>query len=178
MEIVKIALVAAGLPLVSLVLTGCNQANQERTTPNLGTNSSTIQAGQSVASDDNATEAEFQEKSVPKLNDAKLYCLGILLYAEKHQNLFPTNLDRTLPYLGAANRLPSGTNHFDVLYQGSLADLPNPMTNGIIVIRSDPWQGKDGRWTRIYGFADGHCEAHYETEDNFDAWEKQHSVRP
>jgi hypothetical protein len=124
------------------------------------------------------TEEQLQQKMISTLGDAKLYCLGILLYAQKHQNECPTNLSQTLPDLRVADRLPSGTNHFEILYRGSFDKLPNPMTNAIVVIRSDSWQTTDGKWMRIYGFADGHCEAHSAPDDGFAAWEKQHSLSP
>jgi len=157
MKRVNIISITAVLLAVSLASAGCNQ---------------------SVVLGSKPTEEQLQEKTISNLHDAKLYCLGILLYAQKHQNVCPANLSQTLPYLRTAERLPSGTNHFEIFYRGSFDKLPNTMTNGIIVIRSDSWQTTDGKRMRIYGFADGHCEAHSEPDDDFAAWEKQHSLSP
>lgn len=174
----NIVFAAASLFAVSLAATGCNRPKQESTAPDSSAQIPATQAVQSAAIDSNAVQEELQGRAISALDDAKLYCMGMILYAQKHQNILPTNLSQTLPYLRPINSLPSGTNRFSIVYHGSLEKLPNPMTNGIILIRSDSWQRKDGNWTRIYGFVDGHCEAHSETDDNFDAWEKQHSVRP
>lgn len=160
----------------SLALTGCDQPKREKTTNPEG-HLSTTQALQSAASAASDIAEEQQGNALSRFNDAKLYCLGMNLYAAKNQNLFPTNLDQTLPLLHDANLAPSGTNRFEILYHGSLDQFTNSATTiGLIVIRSDPWQERDGKWTRVYGFADGHCEAHSEADRDFDAWERQHSA--
>jgi hypothetical protein len=110
-------------------------------------------------------------------NDARLYCLGMLLFAaDNPHHYYPTNLDQTLPYLRKANFMLNGTNEFEILFQGSRDDLSNSIVSRIIVLRSEPWQNQDGKWARIYGFADGHSEAHFEPNKNFDYWESQHSA--
>jgi hypothetical protein len=166
---------------MSLTLTACNQSNDQKTTQQ---SIPSVSASQPVAgSSSNLSYEESRQKSIANLSDARLYCLGMMMYAEKHGNQFPTNLDQTLPYLEAPNR-PTGSNHFEILYHGSLAQLPNPMpngtilTNGIILIRSDAWQKTNGAWARAYGFADGHGEVHFEPDGNFTAWEKQNSLNP
>ncbi len=133
-------------------------------------------AAPGAASEEDDAQDELQgPEALSKFNDAKIYCLGLMMYAMKHAKSFPTNLDQTQPYLRLANRAPSGTNQFDILYQGSLSDLTNPAVVGrTIVLRSQPWLGKDGKWVRIYGFADGHCEAHTAADGDFTAWESQH----
>jgi hypothetical protein len=154
-----------------LLLTGCDKPKQDGTAPNPGTQGSAAQAAQSKSSGGNETGEELSGDALSRFNDAKIYCLGMMLYAATNQNLFPTNLEQTLPYLRVANLTPSGTNRFEILYQGSVDKLPRTMTNGIIVLRSQPWQGGDGRRTRVYGFADGHCEVHSEANAGFDVWE-------
>ncbi|HWY29821.1 MAG TPA: hypothetical protein VNX46_03645 [Candidatus Acidoferrum sp.] len=111
------------------------------------------------------------------LSDAQHYCLGMILYAVENKNHFPKNLKQTLPYLRQANLAPTDTNGFEVLFQGSLDDFTNSplMASRIIVLRSAPWRDQDGKWARIYGFADGHCETHLESENNFTNWENLHS---
>jgi hypothetical protein len=176
MKPVNFMVVTASLLAAFLAFAGCNKPKQDGTAPSHGSQITATQAAQSAALYGNDTEGETPGEALSKINDAKIYSLGMILYATKNKNHFPTNLDQTFPYLREANQSPSGTNQFEILYQGSLDALPNPMTNGIIVIRSDPWQTTDGKWTRVYGFADGHCEAHSEPNENFDDWERQHSA--
>jgi len=172
----KMAVIAAGFVAASLLWTGCGQSSRDSTNRDSSTNTTSTQPIQNVQVQSNAADEDWQEETASRFSDAKDYCLGMLLYALKHGNMFPTNLNQTLPYLSAAKAVPSGTNHFDILYHGSLDKLPNPMTNGIILIRSDPCRMAGGRWTRVYGFADGHCERHSEPDSNFAAWEEEHSL--
>jgi hypothetical protein len=166
------------LVAASSLLAGCDRPKQGGTEPNPGRQSSAAQADQSATSGGNETGDELSGDALSRFNDAKIYCLGIMLYAAKNQNLLPTNMDQTLPYLRGADQMPSGTNRFDILYQGSMDKLSSPTTNGLVVLRSQRWQGRDGKWTRVYGFADGHCEVHSEAGGSFDTWEKQRSAQP
>jgi hypothetical protein len=111
------------------------------------------------------------------LTDARQCCLGMIMYANDHGRQFPKNLNQTLAYLGQAN-LATYTNLFEILFQGSLNDFTNPplIAGRIIVLRSASWRDQDGKWARIYGFADGHCETHLESENNFTNWENLHSA--
>jgi hypothetical protein len=111
-----------------------------------------------------------------KRDDARLYCTGMILYALDHQQHYPTNLSQTLPYWRKSNLTPGGTNGFEIIFQGSMDDLTNAVTSRIIVLRSESWQAQTGKWARIYGFADGHCETHVETNGDFTDWETQHSL--
>lgn len=165
--------------MLSLALTGCDRPNRDTKAPDSNPPNTATQAVTSVASPGDSSSEEPQQTATARFEDARLYCLGMILYAEKHQDLCPTNLDETLVCLRDANRVPSGTNHFEILYHGSFYDLPNPMTNdGIVILRSDPWRETDGTWKRVYGFADGHCEERSESGGNFEVWEKQHSPAP
>ena len=84
----------------------------------------------------------------------------MILYATENKNYFPSDLGLTLPYLRQANHTLAETNGFEILYRGSLNNFCNSpsIASRRIVLRSAPWQGQDGKWARIYGFADGHCE--------------------
>lgn len=180
MKNASIASVAAGLLSVLLVSAGCNHSNEKEAASSSSATKPSAQSVQSVAPASTTTANELRERMTSTLGDAKCYCMGMIVYAHKHGDMFPTNLSQTLPYL--QNHLPSGTNHFEILYHGT-ANLSGPTVNGIdwyekgIILRSAPWQTTDGKWVRIYGFLDGHCEAHFEPDDNFSAWEKQHSLR-
>ena len=111
------------------------------------------------------------------LTDARQCCLGMIMYASDHGRQFPKNLNQTLAYLVPAN-LATYTNLFEIRFQGSLDDFTNSpsMASRIIILRSAPWRDQDGKWARIYGFADGHCETHLEPDNNFTNWENLHSA--
>jgi hypothetical protein len=111
-----------------------------------------------------------------RLADARLFSMGMTLYANDHQRQYPTNLSQTLPYVRAAHAVSGGTNGFEILFHGSTDDLTNAIASRVIVLRSDSLQDRDGKWTRVYGFADGHSEPHVEPDNNFADWERQHSA--
>jgi len=110
--------------------------------------------------------------------DARQCCLGMIMYANDHGRQFPKNPNQILPYLSQANLAPADTNLFEIRFQGSLDDFTNSSStpSRIIVLRSGPWRNQDGKWARIYGFTDGHCETHLESENNFTNWENLHST--
>lgn len=124
------------------------------------------------AEEDPAGELEKQF-GIAKLTDAKELVLGFIMHADKNQNRFPANSDQLAPYLRKANL--TGTNDFEIVYQGSSQELANP--NSVILVREQQaWRTRDGKWAKTYGFADGHSEIHSEPEGNFEAWEKKHIV--
>ena len=49
--------------------------------------------------------------------------------------------------------------------------------NAIVIREKQAWQ-RDGKWSRTYAFADGHCEIHVSPDGNFDDWESQHIANP
>lgn len=115
--------------------------------------------------------------AIAKMNDSKLLLLGMLMHAQDNPAGALTNLDQVSPYLKTGTPdAPSftGTNGFDLLYQGSIFKIKNP--GQVIVVREQqPWQGVDGSWFKAYGFADGHAELHKSPDGNFDEWERQHA---
>jgi hypothetical protein len=122
------------------------------------------------ADEQRAQEGAFM---VLQMNTAKTSVLGMIMYAADNQNQFPTNFDQAAAYFGNS---PAATNlnQFEIVYRGSLSNVANPAS--AIVVRSiQPWMS-DGKWTKAYGFADGHAQTHVEASGNFDEWEQQHAA--
>lgn len=128
----------------------------------------------SPATTDDA-EAQQQAAMYARLGDAKQSCLGLILFARDNRDQFATNLDQLTPYLKGAL---TGTNDFELLYQGAVGGLTNPGSTIVVrerTVRPSP----NGGWTKVYGFADGHAEAHFESQSSgFDAWETQRMPPP
>jgi len=122
------------------------------------------------------TEERLQ--AMARLTDSKIYALALLMHAEDNQQRFATNLDQVAAYLAKGEHSsPTGTNIFDVVFQGSRQGVPNP--SSIILVREhQAHQSSAGNWTKAYGFLDGHSEVHSEPTPNFDAFEQQHSWPP
>lgn len=114
-----------------------------------------------------------------KLNEAYILAMCFITYADKNRGQFPTNFDQIDAYTNRdyTNQYPlSGTNDFEIVYQGSLHALRDP---GAVILfqENQPWQ-YDGKWAKTYGFADGHAEVQSRADGDFSAFEKQHTLQP
>jgi hypothetical protein len=115
-----------------------------------------------------------------KLNDARVLAAALRKYADEHQGVFPLDLGQITPYLPGPlqpsseswdNAPLSGTNQFEIAFQGSWAELTNIPPRRVAIIREQlPWLRPDGRWARTYGFADGSASI-IVSDDNFQSWE-------
>jgi len=110
-------------------------------------------------------------QAMARLTDSKIYGLALIMHFEDNQQRFATNMDELAPYLSKSGI--TGTNDFDIMFQGSREGVTN--VSGTILVREhQPRQRADGRWTRAYGFLDGHSELHAEPTSNFDDFEREH----
>jgi len=122
-----------------------------------------------------------------KLNDARAFATAQLRYARMHQGIFPLSLDQVTSYLPRPldqNSEPwddapvSGTNDFEIVFQGTTNDLANIPPRRIALIRErQAWLTPDGKWARTYGYADGRAET-VTSDDNFQSWDALHIVPP
>jgi len=126
-------------------------------------------------------------RATGKLNDARAITEALRKYADEHEGEFPTNLDQVTPYLPKdleadsppwANAPLTGTNDFEIVYQGSRDDLSNIPPRRVALIRErQPWLTPDGKWARVYGYADG-AASPVESDDNFQSWDSRHIIPP
>lgn len=120
-----------------------------------------------------------------KLNDARALTAALRKYADEHQGEFPLSLDQVAPYLPKAleadsppwvNAPLTGTNDFEIVYQGSQNALTNIPPRRVALIRERmPWLTPDGKWARVYGAADGAAST-VVSDDNFQSWDAQHII--
>ncbi len=70
------------------------------------------------------------------------------------------------------------TNLFDLAYQGAVSNLYSATNfHDLIVVREkQPVQMANGKWCKVYGFADGHSQIQNEPPEGFDAHEQTHTV--
>jgi hypothetical protein len=122
-----------------------------------------------------------------KLNDARALAAALRQYATEHHGEIPQNLDQVAAYLpkpSASDSQPwmntplSGTNDFEIVYQGSQNDLTNiPLRRVALLRERQPWLTPEGKWSRVYAYADGAAST-VESDDNFQSWEAQHLLPP
>jgi hypothetical protein len=108
-----------------------------------------------------------------KTKDAFVLSTAITRYVGEHQGQFPSNFDQVSSYL---RKLPplTGTNDFEIVYQGSLAALKGIPYSSVAVIRDrQTWLAPSGKWARVYGISGGIGQI-IESDDNFQSWEAEH----
>jgi hypothetical protein len=127
-----------------------------------------------MATQDQSSSDREQAQAVARLGESRVYGLALILHLQDNER-FATNMEELRPYLGSG--AVTGTNEFDIMLQGTREGLTNAA--GTILVREhQPRQRADGRWTRAYGFLDGHSELHTEPTSNFDDFERQHMWPP
>ena len=136
-----------------------------------------LQAGEAHQSgyDNSSASNQQRQMSYAKMDDSRDLLLDFIEYANDHQGQFPTNYDEISSYTNHYSM--TGTNSFEIVYQGSWSALTNP-GNVIVLQESQAWPTIDGKWAKAYGFADGHSEIHVTPARNFDAFEQRHSTSP
>jgi hypothetical protein len=129
-----------------------------------------------AASQQSDSPSDQQRKiAIAKINNSRGLVTKMILYASDHQGQFPTNFDQVDTYTGQSPE--STTNGFEIVYQGSGDQITN-LANVIVMQESEAWQTYDGKWAKVYGFADGHSELHETTDGDFSAFEQRHSISP
>lgn len=120
---------------------------------------------------------QVSQMAAVKPTDARNLAPAFCMYAHDHQNQVPSNLDQVAPYLRKGMSL-TGTNEFDIVYQGSLDELKNIPLSSVALIRGrQAWIGPSGKMTRVYGLADGSGQI-VASDDNFQSWEAEHVIPP
>jgi hypothetical protein len=128
---------------------------------------------QSVQRPDTDSDSDPQRQVViAKMTDAKLLGLGLILYTRDHQNQYPLDFDQITNYWANTQQKPSGTNVFELVAQGPITGITNPMDT--IVVREKEPSFLNGKWVKAYGFADGHSQLLSEPPEGFEAWENAH----
>jgi RNA polymerase sigma factor (sigma-70 family) len=152
-------------------------------TNELGTLREKIRQLQAIAKnrqqpDANSTAESQKAFAEFEMNNAKQLVLGALMYADDNQHQCPTNFQQAAAYLGgSSSSLLTNSGQFEIVYHGSWTNIANPAST-IVIEENQAWPTYDGRWAKVYGFADGHCEVHVEPYDNFNAFKQQHTIPP
>jgi hypothetical protein len=116
----------------------------------------------------------WRQAAMAKMSDSRQIVLAMILNADTNGGLISTNINDLTNHLLGADSTFTGTNDFELLYNGKLNLLKDPSAT-IIVRERNATLHPDGNRVKAYGFADGHSEYHKaEPDGNFDRWEQQH----
>jgi hypothetical protein len=140
---------------------------------------------------DHSTEVGSSVRGGPrengKQNDGRVLASALLQYADQHDGKFPLSFDEVVSYFPKPLTSDSppwkdapltGTNEFEIVYQGSTNDLIYIPGRRVALIRErTPWPTADGQLARVYGYADGSVST-VKSDDNFQSWDAQHLIPP
>jgi len=114
-----------------------------------------------------------------KSKDAMILAFALMEYASDHAGRIPSSFDQIESYLRKKkDAVLTGTNEFDIVYQGSLDQIKNiPMQEVALVRDRQSWLAPSGKMAKVYGMAGGIGQI-VESDDNFQAWEAEHIVVP
>ncbi len=136
-----------------------------------------------TSDDQPKTPVEAREEGLIRAMCAKDWLLAFRIYANDNQGQCPTSFEQVASiHAQNSGKLGAGISpdQFEIVFQGSLDSLTN--IGDIVVLRErQPRRVGDGRWSRIYGMADGAVQTmgfprpQYDTPE---AWEKEHILPP
>jgi prepilin-type processing-associated H-X9-DG protein len=109
-----------------------------------------------------------REEIARKMSRSRQWLIGVIIQADG-----TGRLPQTLGEVPQSEGIGS-PDEFDFLHGGvSLTSIRSPSTT-FILREKEPWKGPDGRWSRAYGFADGHVEIARSDTGDFTEWEAKH----
>jgi RNA polymerase sigma factor (sigma-70 family) len=114
--------------------------------------------------------------AMAKMNIAKNGLLGFLMFAEDNHDRIPTNFDQAATYFADKNLAETLSDDFEIVYRGPRQAIANPAK--IILIQERQAWLLNGKWAKVYGFADGHVEVQVKANGDFSAFERQHTLPP
>lgn len=121
---------------------------------------------------------EWRKAQGTKQQEAARLALVMSEYASDHQNRFPSNFNQVDSYLAKRQFTFSGTNRFEIVYQGSTETLDGISWGSIAIVRdTQSWPTPDGKQARVYGLMGGGGVT-ITSDDNFHSWEAEHVISP
>lgn len=113
--------------------------------------------------------ASFQNESSNSINQVKFSALTCLLFAQNHQHRWPTN------FAEIKNQPPGALvsdSKWEFLSGGNKDKFTNPHQT-ILFRERESRPSPDGKFVKIYAFADGSVQELISTDEDFSALEKQ-----
>jgi hypothetical protein len=113
-----------------------------------------------------------------QINAVKDLGLEFIRFAQANDGLLPASFDQSAPYAQGDARANLALDNFQIVAQGQLAAIQDP-ANTILVRQIAPFQTADGKWVKVYVFADGHSEvASFNDPAQIRQWEDQRMLPP
>lgn len=120
-----------------------------------------------------------KEENLAKMIQGKDWMAAFHQYAEGNGGRYPASFEEAARFLAdpaRAKRYGAG-EEFEIVYHGTREAMTN-FADGIVLREKQPRKTSDGKWVRVYGFADGHSQLRASADGNFDAFEQEHLAGP
>ena len=148
--------------------------------PQLKSENQRLRASLTRAVAESESPLVVEAQKVAKMNHNKQWVLAFVLFAEDHQDQFPTNFEAASAYFPNATNadVKALTDQFEMTLQGTTHSVTNPANTIVLREKQASKNPSSGKWAKVYGFVDGHVQVHEETDNNFDAWEQSRLAPP
>jgi hypothetical protein len=116
----------------------------------------------------------FEAETSRLVNDAKWATLSCFLFADSHQNQWPRNFAELRTSLDNGNRafLHLSDSNWEFVSGGNKNSFTNPAQT-ILFREKESRPSPDGKFIKVYAFADGSVQLLSSPDDDFAALEKQ-----
>ncbi len=124
----------------------------------------------STAPSGNNEPTVSRSEAMQRVATSRQWSLALIMYAQSHQGQLPSALSEV------GSRMPAdAAGDFELAQSGALN--AGPATRTILLREKQPWKGTNGRWQRVYAFADGHTEMAQSDTADFTQWEEEVKTR-
>jgi len=108
-----------------------------------------------------------EAESAKRINQAKQWAMGCLLFAGDHRNELPKSFEQLTPHVAGLS-----DSNWEIVSSGNLNSFADP-SKTILLREKGSRQSPDGEFVKTYAFADGHVDELASPDDDFAALEKQ-----
>ena len=115
----------------------------------------------------------FEAESSRRINNAKWATLTCFLFADSHQNQWPRNFaELKASGIGGSQFLHLSDSDWEFVSGGNKNNFTNP-AQAILFREKESRPSPDGKFIKVYAFADGRVQVVSSLDDDFAALEKQ-----
>jgi RNA polymerase sigma factor (sigma-70 family) len=133
------------------------------------------------------------EMQIAKVTLATVWGKALLKAAEMNEGDMPSSIAAAAPYVkedkmqylnwqntdeisAAALKYGVRIDQFELVYRGSLTNVQDPLRT-VLMREKEPFHAKDGRWARVYVFANGLGGTYWTDDGDFERLEREGGVR-
>lgn len=122
--------------------------------------------------------ASLHQRAGARSRDAMSLIQAVFEYSREHGGRVPTAVDELGTYVQRGGNPLSGTNQYELVYEGSMEALSKAPGGAIAILRDrGVWTAPSGKKARVYGMVNGSAQI-VESDDDFRSWEAEHLVKP